>query len=110
MFKQLTEEFGIKHLLSSAYYPDSQGVLERFHSTLKIMLRAYCLNNKKHCDECISCLMFAVRDTVQETLGFTPFKLVFGHEVRGPLKALKEVLLEKSNDDDKCFIVCSRIP
>ena len=40
VFKQLTEEFGIKHVLSSAYHPESQGVLEIFHSTLKNMLRA----------------------------------------------------------------------
>ena len=48
--------------------------------------------------------MFAVRDTVQETLGFTPFELVFGHEVRGPLKALQKVLLEKSNDDGNVLL------
>ena len=99
VFKQLTEKFGIKHVLSSAYHPESQGVLERFNSTLKNMLRACCVDNKMNWDECIPFFMFAVRDTVQETLGFTPFELVFGHEVRGPLKALKEVLLEKSNDD-----------
>ena len=57
------------------------------------------MDNKKNRDECIPFLMFAVRDTVQETLGFTPFELVFGHEVLGPLKALKEVFLEKSNND-----------
>ena len=57
------------------------------------------MNNTKNWDVCIPFLMFAVRDTVQETLGFTPFELVFGHGVRGPLKALKEVILEKSNDD-----------
>ena len=66
---------------------------------LKNMLRAHCVDNKKNWDECIPFLIFAVCDTVQETLCFTPFELVFGHEVRGPLKALKEVLLEKSNDD-----------
>ena len=53
------------------------------------MLRAYCVDNKNNWDECIPFSMFAVCDTVQETLGFTPFELVFGHEVRGPLKALK---------------------
>ena len=35
----------------------------------------------------------------ENIIGFTRFELVFGHEVRGPLKAPKEVLLEKSNDD-----------
>ena len=34
--------------------------------------------------------MFAAREAVQESLGFSPFELVFGHSVRGPLKLLKE--------------------
>jgi hypothetical protein len=42
-------------------------------------------------------LLFAVRESVQESLGFSPFELVFGHTVRGPLKLLKEKFL--SEDD-----------
>ena len=42
-------------------------------------------------------LLFAVRESVQESLGFSPFELVFGHTVRGPLKLLKEKFL---SDDD----------
>ena len=42
-------------------------------------------------------LLFAVRESVQESLGFSPFELVFGHSVRGPLKLLKEKFL--SNDE-----------
>ena len=41
--------------------------------------------------------MFAARESVQESLGFSPFDLVFGHHVRGPLKLLKEQCL---NGDD----------
>ena len=36
-------------------------------------------------------------ESVQESLGFSPFELVFGHSVRGPLKLLKETFL--SNDE-----------
>ncbi len=38
-------------------------------------------------------VLFAVRETVQESLGFSPAELVFGHQVRGPLKVLKEHIL-----------------
>ena len=41
--------------------------------------------------------LFAVRESVQECLGFSPFELVFGHTVRGPLKLLKKIL----SDDDR---------
>ena len=34
--------------------------------------------------------LFIVRESIQESLGFSPFELVFGHTVHGPLKLLKE--------------------
>ena len=75
-----------------------KGVLERFHSTLKNMIRTYCLDNEKDWDEGISLLLFAVRESVQESLGFSPFELVFGHSVRGPLKLLKENWLSENTE------------
>ena len=38
---------GAKQIKSSAYHPESQGALERFHSTLKNMIRTSCLDNKE---------------------------------------------------------------
>ena len=31
-------------------------------------------------------VLFAIRETIQESLGFSPADLVFGHTPRGPLK------------------------
>ena len=50
------------------------------------MIRSYCFDTEKDWDEGIHLLLFAVRESVQESLGFSPFELVFGHSVRGPLK------------------------
>ena len=36
-------------------------------------------------------------ESVQESLGFSPFELVFGHTVRGPLKILKEKFLSQES-------------
>ena len=97
VFQQVMHELGIKQYRSSAYHPESQGALERFHQTLKNMIRSYCFDTEKDWDEGIHLLLFAVTESVQESLGFSPFELVFGHSVRGPLKLLKEKLL--SNDE-----------
>ena len=97
IFQQVMHEFGIKQYKSSAYHPESQGALERFHQTLKNMIRSYCFDTEKDWDEGIHLLLFAVRESVQESLGFSPFELVFGHTVHGPLKLLKEKFL---SDDD----------
>ena len=41
IFKQVVQQLGIKHCVSSAYHPETQGALERFRGTLKNMLKAY---------------------------------------------------------------------
>ena len=57
------------------------------------MIRSYCFDTENDWDEGIHLLLFAVRESVQESLCFSPFELVFGHIVRGPLKLLKETFL-----------------
>lgn len=74
-------------------HPESQGVLERFHQTLKGMLKKYCFDTGNEWDEGIPLVLFAIRETTQESLKFSPAELVFGHAVRGPLKVLKEQML-----------------
>ncbi|XP_076031965.1 uncharacterized protein LOC143019869 [Oratosquilla oratoria] len=97
LFNQVMQSLGVRQSRSSAYHPQSQGVVERFHQPFKRMLRTYCLEFGKDWDEGVDLLLFTVRDSVQESLGFSPFQLIYGHEVRGPLKALKESwLLENS--------------
>ena len=44
-FQQVMNQLGIKQYKSSAYHPESQGALERFHQTLKTMIRMYSIEN-----------------------------------------------------------------
>ena len=55
-------ELGIEQYASSAYHPESQGALERFHQTLKNMIRTYCLDFEKDWDEGVHLLLFAARE------------------------------------------------
>ena len=102
-FQQVMNQLGIKQYKSSAYHPESQGALERFHQTLKTMIRIYCTENSRDWDEGVHLLLFAVRESVQESLGFSPFELVFGHAVRGPLLLLKEKWLDE--DPEKISVL-----
>ena len=95
LMQQIMFQLGIKQFKSTAYHPESQGVLERFHQTLKNILRAYYTEYDKDWDEGVHLVLFAAREAVQESLGFSPFELLFGHAVRGPLKVLKEVWLQE---------------
>ncbi len=68
LFSQVLTTLNISHRIASAYHPESQGALERFHQTLKAMLRKYCLDTGKDWDEGVPLVLFAVREAVQESL------------------------------------------
>ena len=97
IFQQVMHELRFTQYKSSPFHPESQGALKRFHQTLKTMIRSYCFDTEKDWDEDIHLLLLTVRESVQESFGFSLFELVFGHTVRGLLKLLKEKFL--SNDD-----------
>ena len=83
VFSQVMRQLFIKHHTSSAYHPQSQGALERFHQTLKSLLRAYCMELGRGWEEGLPWLLLASREVVQESTGFSPNELVFGHSVLG---------------------------
>ena len=90
LFSQIISSLSIKHQKSSAYHPQSQGALERFHQTLKAMIKKFCLESGREWDGGLPFLMLATRESVYESTGFSPAELVFGHSVCGPLRLLKD--------------------
>ena len=56
--QQVMHELGIKQYRSSAYHPESQRALVRFHQTLKNMIRSYGFYTEKDWDEGIHLLLF----------------------------------------------------
>ena len=68
IFQEVMCELEIEQYVSSAYHPESQGALERFHQTLKNMIRTHCLDFEKDWDEGVHLLLFAAREAVQVPL------------------------------------------
>lgn len=97
VFAQVLKQLKVKHNVASAYHAQSQGALERFHQTLKSLLRAYCTEMRGDWEEGLPWLMLSAREVVQESIGFSPNDLVFGHTVRGPLALLKDGLVAASD-------------
>ena len=60
-FQQVMHEIGIKRYKLSAYHPESQGALERFHQTLKNMIRSYCFDAERHSFAIICCQGISTR-------------------------------------------------
>ncbi len=94
LFSQVLKQLNITHNRSSAYHPQSQGALERFHQHLKSLLRSYCIELKADWQDGLPWLLLAAREVVQESTGFSPNELVFAHTVRGPLSVIRDQWVE----------------
>lgn len=81
--------YDIKVTHSSVGHPQSNGSLERFHSTLLEMIR---IHMTEHPDEHpFNALPYAVicyNNSTNKTHGFTPYELVFGHTSSRPPETL----------------------
>ena len=84
---------------TSPYHPLTDGVVKRFNQTLKGMLRKTACEEGKDWDFYILYVLFAYREVPQETTGFSPFELLYGREVLGPLDVLKESWEPSSGSD-----------
>ena len=82
-------DFSITQIRASAYHPQTNGSCERFHRTMKNMIRSVVTEYNDAWDECLPWILFAYREIPVETLGFSPFELLFGRDPRGPLTLLK---------------------
>ncbi|KAG5276770.1 hypothetical protein AALO_G00109540 [Alosa alosa] len=88
--KQVYDVLGIKGIKTTLYHPQTDGLVERFNQTLKSMLRKFVAENGKDWDRWLPYLLFTYREVPQASTGFSPFELLFGWPVRGPLDVLKE--------------------
>ena len=80
----------IKPIRTTPYHPQTDGLVERFNGTLKAMLRKAIDDEGKDWDRLLPYLLFAYREVPQASTGYSPFELVYGRHIRGPLDVLKE--------------------
>ena len=90
---------GCKGIRTSPYHPQANGQVERFHSTLKSMLKKVVKQQPKLWHKYLPALLFACRELPCESTGFSPFELLFGRQVRGPIALLHDLWSENASTD-----------
>lgn len=90
LLKQVYQLLGIKGIRTTPYHPQTDGLVERFNQTLKNMLRRFVSQTGADWDQWLPYLLFAYREVPQASTGFSPFELLYGRQVRGPLDLLRE--------------------
>ena len=91
LMREVSRLLSVRQITTTPYHPMTNGMVERFNGTLKQMLKRVCADRPRDWDRYINPVLFAYREVPQESVGFSPFELVFGRCIRGPMTILKEL-------------------
>ena len=68
LLEEVYQVLQIKRIRTSPYHPQTDGLMERFNGTLKMMLRKFVSRNQKDWDDYLPYLLFAYREVPQESV------------------------------------------
>lgn len=75
--KDLFKMTGTNHRISSAYHPQTNGLVERFNQTLQKALLKLVRKEQDDWDKYIDGVLFAYRTSIQKSSGTTPFEVMY---------------------------------
>ena len=90
----------IKGLQTTPYHAQCNGLVERFNGTLKSMLKKLCDEKPNTWHRYIAPSLFAYREVPQESTGFSPFELLYGRTIRGPMAILRELWTREHDTEE----------
>ncbi|KAI9556842.1 pol polyprotein [Daphnia sinensis] len=83
--EELFKALQTNHLVTAAYHPQCNGLVERYNHTFAEMLSMYVNSLHNDWDGFIDFVTFAYNTSRQESTGFSPFFLLYGREAVLPI-------------------------
>jgi len=90
----------VKQSTTTHYHTMENGVIENFNKTFKNVLKKVAAERPKDWHRYLRPRVFAVRDTPQDSTGFTPFELLYGYRVHTPMTLLKRIWTGEEEDSE----------
>lgn len=84
LIQEICNQLGVKKVNTSGYHPQTDGLVEKFNSTLINMIAKSCSIQDRDWDEHLPFLLFAYRVSAQESTRESPFFLLYGRDARIP--------------------------
>ena len=101
LMSEINRLLNIKAIYTSPYHACTNGAVERLNGVLKAMIKKLCADHPKDWDRFIPAALFAYREIPNDSLKFSPFELLYGRNVRGPLNILHELWTNNSLDSEQ---------
>ena len=87
LLQEVYQLLGLKKLNTSAYHPQTDGLVERFNRTLTEMLAKTVDASGRDWDQRLPYVLFAYRTSLQESTKESPFYLLYGRDAQLPTEA-----------------------
>ena len=82
LIRTLCTQYKIRHITTTAYHPQGNGLTERTNQTVKNTIAKAVQSQGGDWDLYLPAALFAIRTMKQETTKFTPFELTYGRKAR----------------------------
>ena len=89
-FELFLKSCNIKHVKSSLFFPQSNGLVERFNRTLKEAIRMAVAEGQA-VEDSVRNMLVTYRSTAQPATGQSPSQLMFGRQIRVPVNAFASI-------------------
>jgi transposase InsO family protein len=99
LFKSMCKLLKIKKIQTTAFYPESNGGLQRSHRVLTEYLRHYVREDQRNLDYWVPFAVYVYNTTIHSATTYTPFELVYGFRSEVP-SALRETPNVQYNYDN----------
>ena len=99
LMSEICKLLGIHKLNTTAYHPQTDGLVERFNRTLTAMLSKTVEKNGRNWDRQLPYVLFAYRTSRQEATRESPFFLMHGRDPRLPTEAALDHPVEREHVD-----------
>ena len=76
--KKLFKLTKVRHKISSAYHPQTNGLIERYNQTLQRSLVKLVNKEQDNWDIFLEGVLFAYRTSAHKSTGVPPFEIMFG--------------------------------
>ena len=86
LIKKLVEKYGIHHRISSPYHPQENGQVESTNKFIEGILTNIVANHRRNWAEKLPEVSWAYKTTWRNTIGFSPYELVYGKNPLFPIE------------------------